>query len=52
MSKVRDFYLNLYTRQSTKTEKECLDYLSRLHIPRLSKTDRDLCEGMLTKKEC
>ena len=65
MSKVRDFYSNLYTRRSTKTEKECLDYLSRLQIPRLSKTDlsrlqiprlsnidRDSCEGMLTKKEC
>ena len=52
MSKVRDFYSNLYTRRSTKTEKECLDYLSRFQIPRLSKTDRDSCEGMLTKKEC
>ena len=52
MSKVRDFYSKLYTRRSTKTEKECLDYLSRLHIPRLSKADFDSCEGMLTKKEC
>ena len=52
MPKVRDFYSKLYTRRSTKTEKECLDYLSRLQIPRLSKTDRDSCEGMLTKKEC
>ena len=51
MSKVRDFYSNLYTRRSTETEKECLDYLSRLQIPRLSKTDRDSCKGMLTKKE-
>ena len=52
MSIARDFHSNLYTRRSTKTEKECLDYLSRLQIPRLSKTDRDSCEGMLTKKEC
>ena len=52
MSKVIDFYSKLYTRQSTKTEKECLDYLSRLQIPRLSKTDRDSCEGMLAKEEC
>ena len=52
MSKRRDFYLKLYTQRSTKTDKECLDYLSRLQIPRLSKTDRDSCEGMLTKKEC
>ena len=52
MSKVRDFSLNLYTRRSTKAEKECLDYLSRFQIPMLSKTDRDPCEGMLTKKEC
>ena len=50
MSKVRDFYLKLYTRQSTKTEKECLDYLSRLQIPRLSKTNRDSCDGMLKKR--
>ena len=33
MSKVRDFYSKLYTRRSTKTEKGCLDYLSRLHMP-------------------
>ena len=52
MSKVRDFYSNLYTRRSTKTEKECLDYLSRFQIPRLSKTDCNSCKGMLTKQEC
>ena len=52
MFKVKDFYSKLHTRRSTKTEKKCLDYLSRLHIPRLSKADRDSCRGMLTKKEC
>ena len=52
MSKIRDFYSNLYTLRNTKTVKECLDYLNRLQIPRLIKTDRDSCEGMLTKKEC
>ena len=46
MSKVKDFYSNLYTRRSTKTEKECLEYLSRFQIPRLSKTDHDSCEGL------
>ena len=35
-----------------KTEKECLDYLSRLQIPWLSKTDHNSCKGMLTKREC
>ena len=49
MSKVRDFYSKFYTRRSTKTENECLDYLNRLHIPRLSKIDRGSCKGVLTK---
>ena len=30
-SKVRDFYLKLYTRRSTKTKKECLDSVTRLY---------------------
>ena len=50
MSKVKDFYSKLYARRSKRTEKESLDYLSRLHIPRLSKIDRDSCQGILTKK--
>ena len=50
MSKVRDFYSNLYTRRSTKTEKEGLDYLSRFQIPRLTKMIVILAKVCLQKR--
>ena len=41
-------YKNLYTKQSLKTEKDCFEYVSKLHIPKLSDSDRTICEGKLT----
>ena len=52
LARVRDFYSNLYKRCGTKTEKECLQYQYDLNLPQLSDQDRNLCEGLLTKKEC
>ena len=45
-------YKNLYTKQSLKTEKECLEFLSKLNAPKLSESDRSICEGKLTLNEC
>ena len=44
---LKRFYKNLYTTQSLKTEKECLEHLSKLNAPKLSKSDRSICEGKL-----
>ena len=52
LTRMRDFYSNLYKRHGTKTEKECLQYLYDLNLPQLSDQDRNSCEGLLTKKEC
>ena len=49
---LKRFYKNLYTKQSLKTEKECLEYLSKLNAPKLSESDRSICEGKLTLNEC
>ena len=46
--RVRDFYSNLYKRRSTKTEKDCLEYLYDLNLPQLSDQDRNSCKGLLT----
>ena len=35
-----------------KTEKDCLEYLSKLNAPKLSDSDRSICEGRLTLNEC
>ena len=41
MSRIRYFYSKLYTQRSTKTEKECLDYLSRLKYQGLAKLTKE-----------
>ena len=43
---------HLYKWRSTKNERECLEYLHSLNIPKLSEAERSSCEGLLTKKEC
>ena len=50
LAHVRDFYLNLYKRRGTKTEK---DYLKTcmINLPQLSHQDCNSCEDLLTKKE-
>ena len=52
LSNLRNFYSSLYKRQSNKTEKECLEYLENLNLPRLSDAEKAVCEGLLTKQEC
>ena len=52
LSSIKDFYATLYKRRSTKNERECLEYLHSLDIPKLSEAERNSCEGLLTKKEC
>ena len=49
---LKRFYKNLYTKQSLKTEKECLNYLSKINAPKLSESDRSICEDKLTLNEC
>ena len=33
---IKSFYENLYTKRPLKTEKECLEYISRINTPHLS----------------
>ena len=40
LSNLRNFYSSLYKRQSNKTEKECLEYLENLILPRLSDAEK------------
>ena len=51
MKELKAFYSSLYTRRSTKTESECLSYLRTVNIPKLTESEKDSCEGRLTKKE-
>ena len=39
-------------RVHKKNERECLEYLHSLNIPKLSEAERNSCEGLFTKKEC
>ena len=49
---LKRFYKNLYTKQSLKTEKDCLEYLSKLNAPKLCNSDRSISEGKVTLNEC
>ena len=49
---LKRFYKNLYTKQSLKTEKDCLEYLSKLNAPKLCNSDRSISEGKVTLHEC
>ena len=49
---IKEFYLTLYKRRSTKGEEECLEYLKTLKVPKLSDVEQESCEGLLTEKEC
>ena len=46
---IKEFYLTLYKRDSTKSEEECIEYLKTLKIPKL---EGQLFEGLLTRNEC
>ena len=52
LTRMRDFYSNLYKLRGTKTEKECLQYLYDLNLTQLNDQDRNSCEGLLTNKKC
>ena len=45
-------YSELYKKQSTKTEKDCLSYLANFKLTRLTESERVLCQGKLTEREC
>ena len=52
MRHAKHFYSSLYNRCSAKNEKECLEYLNGFSLPKLKSTEQEVCEGILTKKEC
>ena len=45
LSAIGTFYSELYKKQSTKTENDCLSYLANFELPRLTENERVLCEG-------
>ena len=49
---VKHFYSALYKRRSTKNEKECLEYPNGLNLPKLKDSEREVCEGLITRREC
>ena len=51
MRHVKHFYSALYKRHSTKNEKECLEYLNGFSLPKLKDIEREVCEGLITRKE-
>ena len=52
MRHIKHFYLALYKRRSTKNEKECLEYLNGLSLPKLKDSEREVCEGLITRRKC
>ena len=52
MIHIKEFYSSLYKRRSAKTEQDCPEYLHNINIPQLSQSERESCEGLLTKREC
>ena len=45
---IKSFYEYLYTKKSLQTERECLEFLTRINTPHLSESDKASCEGKLT----
>ena len=52
MSSAKSFNSTLYKRRSSKSEKDCLEYLKNINIPKLTENERFSCKGILTKKDC
>ena len=52
MRHVKHLCSALYKRHSTKNEKECLENLNGLSLPKLKDSEREVCEGLITRKEC
>ena len=49
MIHIKDFYSSLYKHRSSQTEAECLEYLSRINIPSLTKVENDHVKAFLLK---
>ena len=47
----KHFYIDLYSTRSCKTELDCLDYLSTVNMPTLSRNGSESCEGKLDLNE-
>ena len=52
LEEIKSFYTNLYTSKSRKTERECLQYIASINTPKLSDTDKLICEGKLILQDC
>ena len=48
LKEINNFYSNLYSKKSLRSEDECLQYLASISTPQLSSTDREACEGKIT----
>ena len=49
---IKHFYQSLYTRTSTKSEQQCLEYLKQINTPKLRDEDKLVCEGKFSVEEC
>ena len=52
LKEINNFYSNLYSMKSLRSEDECLQYLASISTPQLSSTDREVCEGKITTQNC
>ena len=52
LKEINDFYSNLYSKMSRRSEDECLQYLASISTPHLSSTDREAFEGKITIQNC
>ena len=48
---IKHFYIDLYSTRSCRTEIDCLDYLSTVKMPTLSRNESESCEGKLDLNE-
>ena len=51
LDELKSLYSGLYKKRFTKTEQECIQYLSDINTPNLSEEKQKQCEGKLTLKE-
>jgi len=47
-----EFYKTLYTPVREKTKEQTVQYLNKIHTPKLSEKEKLSCEGELTIEEC
>ena len=51
-NELKQFYRNHYSKKSSMTEEQCMDYLSEVNTPSLAKEQAETCEGELTLQKC